>query len=96
MALNSLCVDTNGAYHRKGMVSIRVLFLGGEKMVKLNGEDVLYKERISLYEFLISQNFNPAFVAVEVNENLVKRENFKEKIIEDEHIIEVFTFVGGG
>lgn len=65
-------------------------------MVKLNGEDVLYKERISLYEFLISQNFNPAFVAVEVNENLVKRENFKEKIIEDEDIIEVFTFVGGG
>lgn len=73
-----------------------LFFLGGEKVVKLNGEDVLYKERISLYDFLISQNFDPAFVAVEVNEDLVKRENFKEKILEDEDKIEVFTFVGGG
>ena len=65
-------------------------------MIKLNGEDVLYKERISLYDFLKSQNFDPAFVAVEVNEDLVKRDDFKEKILEDEDKIEVFTFVGGG
>ena len=50
-------------------------------MVLINGKEVKIKNEISLYEFLKENKFDPNFVAVEVNQKLVKRENFKKKKI---------------
>lgn len=65
-------------------------------MLKVNGEKVEFSGEISLYDFLEKQNFNPDFVACEVNEKLVKREDFKSFSVKDGYVIEVFSFVGGG
>lgn len=69
---------------------------GGENMLKINSKESQFIENESLYDLLKRSNFNPDFVAVEVNEKLVKRENFKEYILENGSNIEVFSFVGGG
>lgn len=65
-------------------------------MVLINGKEVKIKNEISLYELLKENEFEPDFVAVEVNQELVKRENFKNFLVKDGYKVEVFSFVGGG
>lgn len=65
-------------------------------MVLINGKEVKLENEISLYEFLKENEFDPHFVAVEVNQELVKRENFKNFLVKDGYKVEVFSFVGGG
>ena len=65
-------------------------------MVLINGEEVEIEKDISLYDFLKENKFDPHFVAVEVNEELVKRENFKNFLVKDGYKVEIFFFVGGG
>lgn len=65
-------------------------------MVLINGKEVKIKKDLSLYEFLKENEFEPDFVAVEVNQELVKRENFKNFLVKDGYKVEVFSFVGGG
>lgn len=65
-------------------------------MVLINGKEVKIKNEISLYELLKENEFDPDFVAVEVNQELVKRENFKNFLVKDGYKVEVFSFVGGG
>lgn len=65
-------------------------------MVLINGKEVKIENEISLYEFLKENKFDPQFVTVEVNEELVKRENFKNFLVKDGYKVEVFSFVGGG
>ena len=65
-------------------------------MIRINSKEVDFIENENLYDLLTRNNFNPEFVAVEVNESLVKRDNFKEYFLEDGANVEVFSFVGGG
>lgn len=65
-------------------------------MIKLNSKEINFKENENLYDFLLRNNFDPSFVAVEVDEKLVKRENFKSFYLKDFSKVEVFSFVGGG
>lgn len=65
-------------------------------MVLINGKEVKIEKDLSLYEFLKENEFEPDFVAVEVNQKLVKRENFKNFLVKDGYKVEVFSFVGGG
>ena len=65
-------------------------------MIRVNSKNFDFLENESLYDLLERANFNPDFVAVEVNEKLVKRENFKNYFLQDKAKVEVFSFVGGG
>lgn len=65
-------------------------------MIKINSKDIDFIENESLYDLLKRTNFNPDHVAVEVDEKLVKRNEFKDYILEDNSKVEVFSFVGGG
>ena len=65
-------------------------------MIRVNSKNFDFLENESLYNLLERANFNPDFVAVEVNEKLVKRENFKNYFLQDKAKVEVFSFVGGG
>lgn len=78
------------------MVSFRVLFLGGDIVVRVNDVDVKFSREMTLYDFLKRQKFDPSYVACEVNGKLVKREEYKSFLIKDGFKIEVFSFVGGG
>lgn len=65
-------------------------------MIRLNSKEVSYQEGESLYDFLRRNSFDPALVAVEVDQVLVKRVDFKKFILSDKSYVEVFSFVGGG
>lgn len=65
-------------------------------MIRLNDKDYEFIKNESLHEFLIRANFDPDFVACEVDKKLVKRCDFKEFILDDKAKVEAFAIVGGG
>lgn len=65
-------------------------------MIRINSKEVDFIENENLYDLLKRTNFEPDHVAVEVDEKLVKRTEFKDYIVEEGSNVEVFSFVGGG
>lgn len=65
-------------------------------MLTINDKKVEFRENETLKDFLIRNNFDPDFLACEVDEKLVKKIDFDKFIVEDGSKVEVFSFVGGG
>ena len=64
-------------------------------MVKINGEafDIAGKK---LAEYLASTQYDPKRIAVERNGEIVPKANYGETVLEEDDVIEVVNFVGGG
>lgn len=64
-------------------------------MVKINGEplDIAGK---TLAEYLASTEYNPTRIAVERNGEIVPKAKYGETVLEEDDVIEVVNFVGGG
>ena len=64
-------------------------------MVKINGEsfDIAGK---TLAEYLVSTQYNPTRIAVERNGEIVPKAKYGETVLEEDDVIEVVNFVGGG
>ncbi len=64
-------------------------------MVKVCGEkmDVAGKSISTLLDEL---GYNPKAVAVEIDEEIIPKAEYDETIINDESVVEVVRFVGGG
>jgi hypothetical protein len=65
-------------------------------MLKLNHDMVEYVEGETLLELLKREGYDITFVAVTVNNELVKRNDFDTFIVKDNTKIEVFSIMGGG
>ena len=64
-------------------------------MVKINGEAKEIAGK-NLLEYLIENGFNPDHLVVECNLEIIQKEQFGSVTIQDEDVIEVLRFVGGG
>lgn len=64
-------------------------------MVKINGEEKEIAGK-SLLEYLKEAGFEPERVVVERNLDIISKDEFGNTIIQDEDVIEVLRFVGGG
>ena len=64
-------------------------------MIKINGKEYAYQEK-KLTEFLEEQGYRPEVIAVELNEEMVSRDQFAQTIFHDGDIVEIVTFMGGG
>lgn len=64
-------------------------------MVKINGEsfDIAGK---TLAEYLVSTQYDPTRIAVERNGEIVPKAKYGETVLEEDDVIEVVNFVGGG
>lgn len=65
-------------------------------MVYLNGKQVEYTQDMSIKDFLESQGYNIARVAVELNEEILPKAQYENTILQQEDKLEVVHFVGGG
>lgn len=65
-------------------------------MLKLNHDMVEYVEGETLLELLKREGYDTTFVAISVDGELVKRNNFDTFIVKDNAKIEVFSIMGGG
>lgn len=64
--------------------------------MKVNGSFVALKEPQTLYDYLISQNYDLAVIAVERNGDIVPKATYKDVLLQDEDTLEIVRFVGGG
>ncbi|SHJ33302.1 sulfur carrier protein ThiS [Lutispora thermophila] len=65
--------------------------------VKFNGRTVEIEEQnVSLYDFLLSKQFELGRLVVELNFEIAPREKWRDIILKDNDTIEVLRFVGGG
>ena len=64
--------------------------------MKVNGEQIQLTETVTLEAFLVSQGYNIQRIAVERNDEIVSRETFSDVMLNDNDIIEVVHFMGGG
>ena len=64
-------------------------------MVKINGEEKEIAGK-NLLEYLKEAGFEPERVVIERNLDIIPKDELGNTIIQDEDVIEVLRFVGGG
>lgn len=62
----------------------------------INGEEKALACPTALSELLAQLGYRVAFVAVELNGNIIKQADFGSTIITDADKLEIVSFVGGG
>ncbi len=62
----------------------------------VNGKPVSLDAPMTVGQFLESQGYNPARVAVEQNGEIVRRADFDTRTLADTDTLEIVQFVGGG
>lgn len=64
--------------------------------VKINGKVVKLSGPEPLEDVLIRAGYDASGVALEMNGILVKRADMANTVVDDEDVLEVFSFTGGG
>ena len=63
---------------------------------KVNGADRQEEEVLPLVELLEQLDLKHQRLAVEINEEIIRRDRYEEVSIKDGDLIEIVSFVGGG
>jgi sulfur carrier protein len=64
--------------------------------IRVNGKVESVNSPKTLYDLLNDKELNPERVVVEVNHTIIKRDRFREYILQDGDSLEILRFVGGG
>ncbi len=64
--------------------------------ITVNGENREFSTGTSLAELLKSIDIDERYIAVELNRKIVSRTQFDDKLLMENDILEIVTFVGGG
>ena len=72
-----------------------MIWKGGVGMI-INGEIINLADGISIMEMLGSLSIDPEKVVVEVNLEIINRNNFDTKKLNSDSKVEIIRFVGGG
>ena len=65
-------------------------------MIQLNGEMISNYEQKTLQDLLTTLNYDKAKIAVEKNGEIIPKSQYDTTILNENDVIEVVTFVGGG
>ena len=65
-------------------------------LIKINGEDKLIPQNISILELLEIYKINKDRVVIELNKKILKKEEIKSTLLKGNESLEIVTFVGGG
>lgn len=62
----------------------------------VNGKEMNFEENLTVLELLKNLSISENRVVVEVNYNIITKEQFSEVILNKEDKVEIVSFVGGG
>ena len=65
-------------------------------MIRLNGDSISGCEGITLEELVNKQNVNKSRIAVEINGAIIPKKDYETTQIQENDVVEVVSFVGGG
>lgn len=64
-------------------------------MVRINGKEEAAAGML-LKEYLEQNGYNPAGIAVECNEEILPKSQYGSYVLQDQDVVEIVSFVGGG
>ncbi|CVK20506.1 MULTISPECIES: sulfur carrier protein ThiS [Sporomusa] len=65
--------------------------------IKINGEDAVVEEKISIQRLLETQKVEMAnYVTVQLNDEIVDRDGFESTLLHEGDVVEFLYFMGGG
>lgn len=64
--------------------------------ITVNGNLTELPAPITVAEYLKEHNYNPALIAVELNEQILPKSDYAATILTDADVLEIVSFVGGG
>ncbi len=66
--------------------------------IKLNGEELIIDNKISLYDFVLQRfnNIEPKGVAVALNETIIPKSKWNDTVISENDNVEIVHAVQGG
>ena len=65
-------------------------------LIKVNGEDKSVPQNISILKLIESLKINKDRVVIELNKNILKKDQFDSTLLSENDQLEIVTFVGGG
>ena len=65
-------------------------------MITVNGKQIRLTSEMSVADYLEQNNYQINRIAVEMNEEILPKYSYSEKMLKDGDRLEVVTFVGGG
>ena len=63
--------------------------------MKVNGKEIMFAS-MTLLEYLLRQQYDPARVVVERNMEIITKERFEEVTLAEDDDINILQFMGGG
>jgi thiamine biosynthesis protein ThiS len=64
--------------------------------IQVNGESHEVADKLSLQDLVIYLNLSAARLAIELNQNVVRRGDWDTMILKEDDRVEIVHFVGGG
>ncbi|ABR49630.1 thiamine biosynthesis protein ThiS [Alkaliphilus metalliredigens QYMF] len=65
--------------------------------IKINGEEKELQKEVNILELLVIQEVQmPEMVSVELNGEIVDRDDFENTLLKENDVIELLYFMGGG
>ncbi len=70
--------------------------MGGLVQLRVNGKPRASREGLTVTGLLADLQLHPQRVAVQVNGEILRREQFPEVVLKDGDTVEIITFMAGG
>ena len=64
--------------------------------IVFNGKKRDVKDNTNIAEFIMTNNYKPEHVVVELNEEIIPKDRYQQIILKDNDVLEVLSFMGGG
>lgn len=65
-------------------------------MIKVNGKIKEYENSITIESLILQEGYEKDIVVVEVNEKIIKKNEYETHMLKDGDKVEILKFVGGG
>ena len=66
------------------------------QVIKVNGKEIELEKATSVEVYLESEGYQMKRIAVELNREILPKNEYADRMLEDADCMEVVTFVGGG
>ena len=68
----------------------------GRNMITVNGKQIPWESPVSVADYLEANGYKRNRIAVEINYEIVPKSQYETTFLQDNDVMEVVSFVGGG
>ena len=65
-------------------------------MIQINGKNIPIDKPIRLTDYLKEHQYRNEMIAVELNEEIISKDDYSQTLLKDGDVLEIVQFMGGG